>query len=150
VITKAIFFGTVLGIVAGVASWVAWGDRFLSDDQATDLREMVLRQEFEYVKSHGHQVGQVFFVLIHSRNPDEAFLKRFDGSGWTVRPGSHYAKGTGTFCYLDSFERLDDDAVEIGGGFRNGKKPSWRYTCRLEWHWGDWRIVEEKAVPVPE
>jgi hypothetical protein len=147
-IFKAITFGALLAVVAGAAAWMAWGGRYLTDEEATDLREMVLRRQFQQIGSHGPQVGQVFFVSIHGQDPDEAFLKRFDGSGWTVRPGSEFVKGTGTFFYLDSFQRHDDESIEIGGGHHIGKKPSWRYTCRLEWHWGRWKAVRDEGVPV--
>jgi len=149
-IIRAIALGLFLAIVAGAASWMAWGGRYLTDDQVDGLRAMVLLRRFEQVRAQFPQADRAFFVSVHGRDVDDAFIRRFAETGWTVRPGSQYVRGTGTYLRIDTFQRPDDDTVEIGGEYQTGEKPDRRFKSRLRWHWDGWRIAGEEEAPISE
>jgi hypothetical protein len=177
---RAAIVGLVLAVLAGSAAWMVWGGRFVTEEQVADLQAMVLLHRFEHIQAqiaHGISVAQgnagpqgaahspsgsggkagaaapgspIFFVTIHARDPDDALVKRFEEAGWTVRPGSQYVKGKGAYVRIDATDRPDDDHLVIGGEYHTGKKPDYRFTARLRWHWDGWRITSEEGVPIKE
>lgn len=120
-----------------------------SDAALDDAQEAVFRHLFQ----HNHSALQSranAYCLSFARNtePAEEFLQRFKDHSPPVRKLSEFQDGRDLQFSIDSARWIDDDTVEIEGGyFEHGDSASSnRYQVSRES--GQWVVVEDKLLSI--
>ena len=93
-----------------------------------DIKQIEINQLFEaylrymmygnYASRHDPpKLKQTYFIKIEKKDPSPAFLARFNDIVPPVKKGSKFKRGKGILLFIRSYTWLDDNTVEIKGGY---------------------------------
>lgn len=115
-----------------------------SEVEHAAVREALLRHQFKRNASGAQQNAKAFFIQIDDKDPDDAFLKRFNGHSPPVRLGSQFRVGDGLLFHVEAFKWIDANTVEASGGYYEGNLSSSGNSYRLERKNGAWHVTVDK------
>ncbi len=126
--------------------------------QELDILEAVFRYQFDHNASSATALGTAdfyFLSLEEHRDPPPELLTRFNGHSPPVEPVSsadpdasfgvkHKQKGgQGIILRLESVRWIDDNTVEVDGGYYEASRSASGNTYRAERRDGGWIVVSD-------
>ncbi|MBA4016857.1 MAG: hypothetical protein C0483_06700 [Pirellula sp.] len=115
-----------------------------SEVEHAAVREALLRHQFKRNASGAQQNAKAYFIQIDDKDPDDAFLNRFDGHAPPVRLGSQFRVGDGLLFHVEAFKWIDANTVEASGGYYEANLSSSGNSYRLERKNGVWQVTVDK------
>ncbi len=112
-----------------------------SELETAAVREVLLRHQFKRKSSGTLQKAKALFIRIDDKDPDDVFLKRFNGHAPPVRLGSQFRDGEGLLFHVEAFKWIDSNTVEASGGCYEGNLGSSGHSYRLERKNGAWHVT---------
>ena len=136
----------VLGTIVSVAEQAAPPpyDNTVSDAQALDIAEATFRYQFLHNASGQQQKAPAYFLSLFGKDPDDAFLKRFEGHNPPVQRGSAFAIGKGLRFRVERIKRVSDTKAEVSGGYYEAGLSSSGNTYSVELKEGKWVVAGDK------
>jgi len=122
------------------------GTTSLSAEEAA-IYEAVFRYQFLHNASAAQQQARAYFLQVDGKNPPPDFLECFSGHAPPVTKGSRFRlHGTGGLLFrVDGIKWLDDDHVEVGGGYYEGPLSASGNTYHVTRKAGVW-VVERDVM----
>ncbi len=91
------------------------------ETEIPEVFETFFRYIFENNVSALKQNAKVYFIEIEDKDPSSDFLARFNGHSPPVKKGSGYKEdGNSLLFRIDRYTWIDDNTVEIRGGYNEG------------------------------
>jgi hypothetical protein len=82
-----------------------------------DICEAVFRYQFKHNASMVQQNAKAYFIRVFKQDPSDEFLARFTGNIPPVKKGSEFAIGQGLVFCIRSIDRIDENTVQVSGGY---------------------------------
>ena len=103
------------------------------ETEIPEVFETFFRYIFENNVSGQQQEAKVYFIEIEDKDPSSDFLARFDGHSPPVKKGSGYKEdGKCLLFRIDRYTWLDENTVEIRGGYNEGPQSTSSANYTLE------------------
>ena len=119
-------------------------DNTISDVQALDIAEATFRYQFLHNASGQQQKAPAYFLTVFGKDPDAAFLKRFDQHKPPVEKGTDFAERKGLKFRVERIKRVSATKVEVSGGYYEGGLSSSGNTYFVEIKDGKWVVTGDK------
>ena len=126
-------------------------------DQESDIQEAVFRCQFRHNSSGLQQNASVYCLsLAENKNPDDEFMKRFQGhkppvkkvSQCTICSGEGVKDAEtgkqGLILQVTSIKWISNNEVEVEGGYYEAEESSSGNTYRVQREGDQWAVREDK------
>ena len=113
----------------------------VSDAQALEIAEATFRYQFLHNASGRQQEAAAYFLSLFGQDPDDAFLKRFEGHKPPIQKGSAFVVGKGLKFRVERIKRVSDTKVEVSGGYYEAGLSSSGNTYIVELKEGKWVVT---------
>jgi hypothetical protein len=120
------------------------------DEAIPDIHEAVFRHQFNNNPSALGKRAKAYFLRISDKDPDEAFLKRFEGHQPPVRPASEWTNQDreALLFRLHTVKWIDNNMVEVRGGYYEHIVSSSANLYRLVRQGGKWRVEKDELQSI--
>jgi cbb3-type cytochrome oxidase subunit 3 len=131
----------------------------LTAEEIDDIREAVFRYQFEHNASAQQRKAKVYFLSLgKGKAPSDLFMLRFKDHKPPVKPASMLAsmkingapgRGrvvNGLIFYVTSIEPVDEDEVEVAGGYYEGDLSSSGNRYRVKRKGSRWVVVADRLL----
>jgi hypothetical protein len=120
------------------------------DEAVPDIHEAVFRHQFNNNPSALGKRAKAYFLRIREKDPDEAFLKRFEGHQPPVRPGSEWTDQDreALLFRVQTVKWIGDNTVEVRGSYYEHKLSSSGSLYRLVRQAGKWRVEKDEVQSI--
>lgn len=116
-------------------------DKSITREQALDIAEATFRYQFGHNASGQQRKAPAYFLSLFGKDPDDAFLKRFEGHTPPVKKGSAFKIGKGLLFRVVRISRASDVMVEVSGGYYEAGLSSSGNTYVAELKDGKWVVT---------
>ncbi|HLX95794.1 MAG TPA: hypothetical protein VKU37_08625 [Verrucomicrobiae bacterium] len=128
------------------------------ESQVDDIREAVLRYQFDHNASGQQKTAKVYFIGVGEKatDPSDDLIKRFADHKPPVRKASasHYVQGKGILdkktgeqglaFNVGNIKWISDTEVEVYGGYYEGNLSSSGNTYTVKKESGKWIVTKDK------
>ena len=116
-------------------------DKSITRAQALEIAEATFRYQFKHNASGQQQKAPAYFLSLFGKDPDDAFLKRFEGHKPPVKKGSAFEVGKGLLFTVVRMRRASNVMVEVSGGYYEAGLSSSGNTYVVELKDGKWVVT---------
>jgi hypothetical protein len=119
-----------------------------NEPKSADLCEAVFRYLFEHNES-GAKKASAYFLSIEGQDPSAEFLERFKGHRPAVRSGLEFKQDAGGLKFwIESLKWIDDNTVEVRGGYYFGRLNAASHLYRVVRKAGKWMVESDKLEEI--
>lgn len=112
--------------------------------ESLDICEVVFRYQFKHNASTLQDNAKAYFISILGQDPSDEFLSRFSGNTPPVGNGSEFAIGEGLVFCISSINRIDEDTVQVSGGYYEAELSSSNHIYTVVRKNGKWVVESDE------